>query len=138
MIASADTVPANTRLRCDICIVGVGAACLPLALTVEDCGLDVPVLEFGEGPELSQTTQALYAGKVDETALHTALDICCHRRSIRPGVQAALEQLFLGWKPYQRLLNDSAELYLSAAGSPASEGDPIVTHHVPFLGKDRV
>ena len=53
---------APTTLRCDICIVGAGAAGITLALALADTGLSICLLESG-GLEPDDATQALYDGE---------------------------------------------------------------------------
>ena len=63
MLADARSVPADTALETDICIIGAGAAGIALALRLKDSAVRVVLLESG-GEELEADTQALYKGPV--------------------------------------------------------------------------
>ncbi len=63
MLADARSVPADTALETDICIIGAGAAGIALALRLKDSAVRVVLLESG-GEELEAETQALYQGPV--------------------------------------------------------------------------
>ena len=52
----------ETDIRCDICIVGGGAAGITLAYELIGSGIDVCLLESG-GFEFSETVQSLYSGE---------------------------------------------------------------------------
>ena|ERR1700681_3729189 len=47
MITDARSIPANAELKCDLCIVGAGAAGITLALQFVESKLRVIVLESG-------------------------------------------------------------------------------------------
>src|SRR5439155_10690630 len=63
MITDARSVPANAELKCDLCIVGAGAAGITLALQFVRSKLRVIVLESG-GEKLEAGQQALNEGEV--------------------------------------------------------------------------
>ena len=67
----------STEIRCDICIVGAGAAGITLALALADSGLDVRVLESG-GLEPDDATQALYDG--ESAGMENASPLGCRVR----------------------------------------------------------
>jgi choline dehydrogenase-like flavoprotein len=62
MFADARTVPRDTTLETDVCVVGAGAAGVTLALELAGSPFRVTVLESG-GFELEAETQALYEGR---------------------------------------------------------------------------
>jgi choline dehydrogenase-like flavoprotein len=66
-----------TRIRCDICIVGAGAAGITLALALADSGLNVHVLESGAF-ESDDATQALYDG--ESAGMENASPVGCRVR----------------------------------------------------------
>ena len=70
MIDEASSVDEGTRLECDLCIVGAGAAGITLALQFIRSGLRVLLLEGG-GMKPHPQTQALYAGEVADPVLHS-------------------------------------------------------------------
>ncbi|MGN6581864.1 MAG: FAD-dependent oxidoreductase [Bordetella sp.] len=73
MIEDANRIPAGSTLHADLCIVGAGAAGISLALALQDCGLDVVLLESGaERPDAA--AQALYEGTVADARLHPPPD----------------------------------------------------------------
>jgi choline dehydrogenase-like flavoprotein len=73
MIVDARSLPVESQLQADICIVGAGAAGIPLALTLAEAGFAVLLLESGlEHPDAR--TQSLYAGEVVNEALHSPPD----------------------------------------------------------------
>ncbi len=73
MIVDANSIPFNSILQTDICIVGGGAAGITLALSLMDSGLDVTLLESG-GLSPEPLTQKLHEGVVADERLHTAPD----------------------------------------------------------------
>jgi choline dehydrogenase-like flavoprotein len=64
LIEEAAHVAGGTRVHCDVCIIGAGAAGISMAAELEDSGLGVVLLESG-GTEREEDTQALYRGRVD-------------------------------------------------------------------------
>ena len=48
MIENANAVPRGTTVQADVCIVGAGAAGIPLALSLSGKGMSVLLLEAGE------------------------------------------------------------------------------------------
>lgn len=79
MITNADSIPKNSQINVDICIVGSGAAGIPLALSLANTGLSVLVLEAGF-PHEDKRTQALYEGEVADELLHSPPDKYRQRR----------------------------------------------------------
>lgn len=79
MIDSADNVPRQSEVAVDLCIVGTGAAGIPLALTLSGQGLSILLLEAGYLKEHAPT-QALYAGEVSDARLHSPPDKYRQRR----------------------------------------------------------
>ncbi len=79
MIVDADTIPAGTCLRADVCVVGAGAAGIPLVLALAGQGLSVILLESGRNGEHAPT-QALYAGEVADERMHSPPDKYRQRR----------------------------------------------------------
>jgi choline dehydrogenase-like flavoprotein len=79
MIIDANSVPRNACLYAEICVIGSGAAGIPLALTLSDKGKSVLLLEAGYDREDS-TTQALYRGEVSDERLHSPPDKYRQRR----------------------------------------------------------
>src|SRR5260370_5540280 len=63
MITDSRSVSANAELKCDLCIVGAGAAGITLALQFVESKLRVIVLESGGG-KVEAEEQALYHGEV--------------------------------------------------------------------------
>ncbi len=68
MFADARSVPRDTRLETDVCIIGAGPAGITLAREFIGSPFRVSVLESG-GLEYDQETQELYEGGVDWAAL---------------------------------------------------------------------
>ena len=66
-------------LRADLCIVGTGAAGIPLALTLSGHGLSILLIEAGH-LQGHAATQALYAGEVTDARLHSPPDKYRQRR----------------------------------------------------------
>lgn len=62
MFIDARTLPEDTLVQCDICIIGAGAAGITLAREFIDQPLHVCLLESG-GLDFDEVTQALYQGK---------------------------------------------------------------------------
>ncbi len=79
MIADADTVEHGSRLECDLCIVGGGAAGITVALGFLRSPLRVMLLESGR-PKHDAVTQSLYAGEVADSDLHAPTDTYRVRR----------------------------------------------------------
>ncbi|MBK0392261.1 FAD-dependent oxidoreductase [Ramlibacter algicola] len=73
MIESADRVPRGTTVPADVCVVGAGAAGIPLALSLSGKGLSVVLLEAGAGPH-DAGAQALYAGDLARPGKHLRPD----------------------------------------------------------------
>ena len=63
MIADLRTLEDGLDLRCDVCIVGAGAAGLAIALELADAPVDVILLESG-GEAFDPASQSLYAAQV--------------------------------------------------------------------------
>src|ERR1700730_8692345 len=63
MITDSRSIPASAELKCDLCIVGAGAAGITLALQFVESKLRVIVLESG-GEKLEAEQQALNDGEV--------------------------------------------------------------------------
>ena len=78
MIKSAQDL-ATDLLEADICIVGTGAAGIPLALELAECGQQVLLIESG-GFKESKQAQALYEGQVVDEAMHSPSDRYRQRR----------------------------------------------------------
>jgi choline dehydrogenase-like flavoprotein len=79
MINNISTIPSDTLLEADICIIGSGAAGIAVALSLTGRGLNILVLESGaEG--FSKKTQNLYAGELADEKLHSPPDKYRHRR----------------------------------------------------------
>lgn len=78
MIESANAVPRGTVLAADVCVVGAGAAGIPLALSLSGRGLSVLLLEAGERTRDGRA-QAQYEGEVADERLHSPL----HRYRLR-------------------------------------------------------
>jgi choline dehydrogenase-like flavoprotein len=78
MITDARSIPANAELKCDLCIVGAGAAGITLALQFVESKLRVIVLESG-GEKLEAEQQALYHGEVVD-GVHSPAHLYRQRR----------------------------------------------------------
>jgi choline dehydrogenase-like flavoprotein len=79
MMFDTSELPNGQLLRAQVCIIGAGAAGITLALELIDSGLDVLLLESG-GRSVEESTQALYAGSVEEERLHSPPDRYRQRR----------------------------------------------------------
>ena len=79
MIIDANEVGNGTRLKADVCIIGAGAAGIPLALSLSGQGLDIVLLESGQ-VDLHAATQSLYDGEVADEKLHSPPDKYRQRR----------------------------------------------------------
>ncbi|MGE4335166.1 MAG: GMC oxidoreductase [Pigmentiphaga sp.] len=79
MIIEAATVPADTTLTADVCIIGAGAVGISLALALMESGVDVLLLEGGHEAD-DAPTQDLYAGTVADERLHSPPDRYRQRR----------------------------------------------------------
>jgi len=73
MIEDANSLAPGSALRCDVCIVGGGAAGITLALRLLRSDLRVIVLESG-GMAPDAATQELYAAEVADPLLHAPGD----------------------------------------------------------------
>ncbi len=72
MILDFQDFPSGSRLECEICIIGAGAAGITLALELAKTSLDVVLLESG-GRFAESNTQALYDSEViglNHTGIH--------------------------------------------------------------------
>ncbi|MFL6692066.1 MAG: FAD-dependent oxidoreductase, partial [Ramlibacter sp.] len=78
MIENANKVPRGTVIQADVCIVGAGAAGIPLALSLTGKGLSVVLLEAGERSQ-DPKAQAHYQGEVADERMHSPL----HRYRLR-------------------------------------------------------
>lgn len=78
MIENANTVPRGTTVQADVCIVGAGAAGIPLALSLSGKGLSVLLLEAGERTQ-DPKAQAHYEGEVADERMHSPV----HRYRLR-------------------------------------------------------
>lgn len=79
MIKSANSIEHNITIETDICIVGAGAAGIPLALEFEQTITKVLLLESGDFKE-EKETQDLYSGSVSNKAMHSPPDKYRQRR----------------------------------------------------------
>jgi len=79
MFTDANVIPPNSELTADVCIVGSGAAGIPLALHLSGRGLSIILIESGFKHE-DDKTQALYAGEVADEKLHSPPDKYRQRR----------------------------------------------------------
>jgi choline dehydrogenase-like flavoprotein len=82
VIISARSLPPDTVLDCDICIVGAGAAGITLACELERSGLDVVMLEAG-GPKYDADTQEGLSGAIAGESVHPPVDM--YRRHVLGG-----------------------------------------------------
>ena len=74
MIDYLESLPNQTKLSSDICIVGAGPAGISIAKELIDSGLSVIVLESGDF-EFEAATQKLYSGQVLENLPPEPLDV---------------------------------------------------------------
>lgn len=109
MLFDARNIPAQTRLDCDIVIVGGGAAGITLAREFLGSRLDVILLEGG-GWRPEGATQDLYKGEVVNPAQHGPLD-----------------------KYRQRVIGGTSTLW-GGCCAPFDETDFSVRSHVPHSG----
>jgi choline dehydrogenase-like flavoprotein len=79
VIEDARGIPHGNVVQADLCIVGTGAAGIPLALTLSGRGLSIVVLEGGHLKDHAPT-QSLYAGEVADDRLHSPPDRYRNRR----------------------------------------------------------
>ena len=79
MIVDANTIPADSCLRADVCVVGGGAAGISLALSLSGQGLSIILLEAGQLHEHAPS-QALYEGEVSDERMHSPPDKYRQRR----------------------------------------------------------
>src|SRR3954471_4698655 len=79
MMFDTSELPNGQALRAQVCIIGAGAAGITLALELIDSGIDVLLLESG-GRDAEDEVQALYAGSVADTRLHSPPDRYRQRR----------------------------------------------------------
>ncbi|MGO9993183.1 MAG: FAD-dependent oxidoreductase [Steroidobacteraceae bacterium] len=70
MLLESNELANETALRCDLCIVGAGAAGITIALELATSGMDVLLLESG-GLKPEKATQDLYGGSVVDERLHS-------------------------------------------------------------------
>jgi choline dehydrogenase-like flavoprotein len=73
MIEDARSIPPDTRLKADLCIVGGGAAAIAVALEYMKSGREVIVVPGG-GPNQSASSIDLYRGKVNPAGSHEPLE----------------------------------------------------------------
>ncbi|MGZ5847942.1 MAG: FAD-dependent oxidoreductase [Ramlibacter sp.] len=78
MIEHANQVPRGSTVQADVCVVGAGAAGIPLALSLAGKGLSVLLLEAGERSQ-DPKAQAHYEGEVADERMHSPL----HRYRLR-------------------------------------------------------
>jgi choline dehydrogenase-like flavoprotein len=79
MIKNISSIPSESIIHTDICIIGTGAAGTAAALSLTGRGLNITLLESGTD-KLDKNTQALYAGTVVDERLHSPPDKYRHRR----------------------------------------------------------
>lgn len=79
MIADANSVPDQSVLQTDVCVVGGGPAGISLTLALAAQGLSVVLLESGQWQH-DAASQALYAGEVADERLHSPPDKYRQRR----------------------------------------------------------
>ena len=73
MIESAKNLSDNKTFQTAVCIVGTGAAGIPLALEFEQSDIQVLLIEAGDFKEQKEN-QALYSGTVSDEAMHSPTD----------------------------------------------------------------
>jgi choline dehydrogenase-like flavoprotein len=79
MIVDACQLPEQYAIKCDICIVGAGAAGITVAHELLGSGKTVVLLESG-GTRLEPRIQDLYKGQVVDPSKHGRLDLYRQRR----------------------------------------------------------
>jgi choline dehydrogenase-like flavoprotein len=79
MIFDSYDLPDRQLLQADLCIVGAGAAGIAMALELAGTGIEVLLLESG-GRREEIDTQALYAGTVSDSRMHSPPDTYRQRR----------------------------------------------------------
>lgn len=79
MIKNISSVPSDSLIQTDVCIIGAGAAGIAIALSLAGRNLNITLLESGSD-KLDKNTQALYAGTVVNEKLHSPPDKYRHRR----------------------------------------------------------
>ena len=79
MIKSGNSIAHNIVIETDICIVGAGAAGIPMALEFEQTITKVLLLESGDFKE-EKKTQDLYSGSVSNKTMHSPPDKYRQRR----------------------------------------------------------
>lgn len=79
MIIQANSILKGSQIAVDVCIVGSGAAGIPLAMSLCGKGLNILILEAGQFKE-DVKTQQLYEGEVADENLHSPPDKYRHRR----------------------------------------------------------
>ncbi len=104
-----------TEIRCDICIVGAGAAGITLALALADSGLDVRVIESG-GLEPDDATQALYDG--ESAGMENASPIGCRVRYF-----GGTTSRWQGWCAPLRDIDFTERSWVAHSGWPISKSD---------------
>src|SRR6516164_5212601 len=78
MITDSRTIPDNTELKCDLCIVGAGAAGITLALQFVQSKHRVIVLESGGGKLITQQQKLNHGDVLD--AVHPPVSLYRPRR----------------------------------------------------------
>jgi choline dehydrogenase-like flavoprotein len=79
MILNANKITSKDTLKCDLCIVGAGAAGITLALEFADSNIDVILLEAGNISN-SGKSQQLYQGSVTDRLRHLPTDQARYRQ----------------------------------------------------------
>ena len=79
MIIQADSIPKDSHITTDVCIIGSGAAGIPLAMNLSGKGFKILILESGQFKADSET-QKLYEGEVADESLHSPPDKYRQRR----------------------------------------------------------
>ena len=104
MITDTRRLPSDSIIKCDICIVGAGAAGITLASELLDSGRDVVLLEGG-GARLERSMQDLYKGEVVNPDKHGRLDLYRQRRfggttAVWGGRCAPFDEIDFELRPY--------------------------------------